>query len=347
MQTRSLFPLSESLLVGAAAWCLLTVRVQADSYLSNLGNLWPGGGVGDIHGVFRGGTPYGSYTAHFATGAGYFAVDDVTLEFFSSLDSARQLSVQIFEQTGSGSLLLGGFANPVIDSSPTQWPAYTTYIVFFPTNKISLNPFSQYSLVLSMPASSPVDAALLFSKSYAYDSPAGWTMRPTTSGNPYALGEYLKLRVDATQVLPDTTPPTIAISANPDVLWPPNGRMVPITISGIIADNEPGGTGVDAKSVDYAVADEYGLVQTADGVSLLPDGSYSFVVYLQAFRHGNDGNGRQYLITVTAQDQAGNTGSATATVIVPHDQRNKAPRKPVPAPFHGTERRAIDRGPET
>ena len=331
MQTRSLFLFRVGLLAGTA---VLAHAVEANSYLSNLGNQWTEGGIGDIHGLFPGGAPYGSDTAHFSTGAGYFAVHDVTFEFFaSSLDSARQMSIQLFEETDSGSLLLGSFGNPIIDPAPTQWPRYTAFIDFFPTDKITLKPFSQYSLVLSMPASSPEAANLLFSRSSAYDSPAGWTMSPTTSGNPYASGEYLKLRVGAVLAPPDVTLPTIKVSANPEVVWPPNGRMVPITVSGIIKDDEPGGTGINPSTAAYAVTDEYGLVQDGGSVSIQAAGSYSFVVYLQAWRHGNDGDGRQYMITVTAQDQARNTGSATAAVIVPHDQGNWRPHNTAAALF--------------
>ena len=340
MQARSLFLLCKSLLAGVAVWCMLTVNAKGDSYLSNLTNLWTMGGIGDIHGVFPGGSPYGNYTAHFSTGAGHFAVNSVTFEFNSSMDSARQMSVQIFEESGSGSLFLGSFDSPVVDPAPTQWPGYTAFIDFFPTNKISLNPLSHYSLVLSMPASSPKAAALLFGTSSAYYSPTGWTMSPTTSGNPYAAREYVKLRVDATLVQIDTTPPTITVSANPHVLWPPSGQMVPITVSGIIADDEPGGTGINPSSVVYTVTDEYGLVHFDGSVSLHADGSYSFVAYLEASRRGNDGNGRQYWITVTAEDQAGNSASATGVVIVPHDLRNGGPHKPSLSLSHGTERRA-------
>jgi hypothetical protein len=114
-----------------------------------------------------------------------------------------------------------------------------------------------------------------------------------------------------------TPPPVITVSATPETLWPPNGKMVPVTISGKITD---AGSGVDAHTAAYAVADEYGQVQPKGSVTLRPDRSYSFTIQLQASRNGNDKNGRQYIITVSAQDNAGNTGSAATGVTVPHDQ---------------------------
>ena len=38
----------------------------------------------------------------------------------------------------------------------------------------------------------------------------------------------------------DTTPPVIVIAAAPNVLWPPNGAMVPVRVSGTITDARSG-----------------------------------------------------------------------------------------------------------
>jgi hypothetical protein len=118
----------------------------------------------------------------------------------------------------------------------------------------------------------------------------------------------------------ETTPPAIMVSATPMKLWPPNHRMVPVTVSGTMTDNGPGGTGINPSTAAYVVTDEYGLVQPAGAVTLGSNGSYSFTIQLQASRKGNDKDGRQYLITVSAEDNAGNKGSSSTQVIVPHDQ---------------------------
>jgi Pro-kumamolisin, activation domain/Bacterial Ig-like domain (group 1) len=116
----------------------------------------------------------------------------------------------------------------------------------------------------------------------------------------------------------DTTPPAITVSATPGMLWPPNGKMVEVTISGTIADS---GSGVNGGTAAYAVTDEYGLVQPSGSITLDENGNYSFTIQLQASRLGTDKDGRQYTITVTAQDNAGNGGSASTVVVVSHDQR--------------------------
>lgn len=90
--------------------------------------------------------------------------------------------------------------------------------------------------------------------------------------------------------------------------------MVPITISGTITDPTSG-----VSTATYAVKDEYGSVQPSGSVTLV-NGSYSFTIQLQASRNGNDQDGRQYTITVSVRDKAGNQRSAATGVTVPHDQ---------------------------
>jgi hypothetical protein len=116
----------------------------------------------------------------------------------------------------------------------------------------------------------------------------------------------------------DTTPPVITVSATPKTLWPPNGKMVPVTISGTITDLE---SGVNASTATFEVKDEYGLIQPSGQITTLDaSGRYSFRIQLQASRNGNDRDGRQYTITVRAVDDEGNEGSATAIVTVPQNQ---------------------------
>jgi hypothetical protein len=115
----------------------------------------------------------------------------------------------------------------------------------------------------------------------------------------------------------DATPPAITASANPATRWPPNRKMVTVTISGTMTDNL---SGVNASTAVFAVKDAYGLLQPSGPGSLAPNGTYSFKVSLEARRNGQDKNGRLYTILVSAQDNAGNAGSSTTKAIVPHDQ---------------------------
>lgn len=120
----------------------------------------------------------------------------------------------------------------------------------------------------------------------------------------------------------DAIPPVITASATPTTLWPPNGIMARVTVSGTMKDNELGGTGINPNTAVYAVKDPYGQVQPTGKITVSSDGSFSFTIQLQASRNGSDKNGRKYIITVSAQDNAGNKGSTAIGVTVPHDQRN-------------------------
>jgi hypothetical protein len=116
----------------------------------------------------------------------------------------------------------------------------------------------------------------------------------------------------------DRSGPTVTASCNPCVLWPANGSMIPVTVTGHIVD---AGAGIDPTSAHFAVTDEYGEIQPAGAVTVAPDGSYSFTVMLRASRAGGDKDGRIYTVAVTASDVVGNEATGTATVLVPHDRR--------------------------
>jgi hypothetical protein len=108
----------------------------------------------------------------------------------------------------------------------------------------------------------------------------------------------------------------ITVAASPATLWPPNGELVTVTVSGMIRD-ALGGSGVNRAA--YQVTDEYSQIQPSGSVTPEPDGRYAFTVALQASRNGNDRDGRRYTITVSAIDNAENLGDASATVTVPRN----------------------------
>ena len=117
-----------------------------------------------------------------------------------------------------------------------------------------------------------------------------------------------------TVIVADTQSPVIVTSATPNVLlWSPNKTMTPVTVSG---------TAIDANlvRVTFAVVDEYQKVQPSGTVTVNADGAYAFVVKLEAYRNGNDANGRVYTITVTATDGSGRTTATSTVVRVPHNQ---------------------------
>jgi len=111
--------------------------------------------------------------------------------------------------------------------------------------------------------------------------------------------------------------PVITASANTSLIWPPNHKMVPLTISGTISQ-EPGCSLVGAF---YRLNDEYGVNQ-AGSLTVGPNGGdYSVTVYVEAWRLGTDMDGRAYTFTVDASNQAGPGTSNAVVATVPHDQR--------------------------
>lgn len=119
------------------------------------------------------------------------------------------------------------------------------------------------------------------------------------NGNPAA--------VEAIRLVTDTAPPQIVINPTPSILWPANGRLVPVTINGSATDTESG-----VASVSFTITDEYG--QPYEQVT-----DFGQTVQLQASRMGNDRDGRVYTVTVRAADHAGNDATATASIVCPHD----------------------------
>jgi hypothetical protein len=114
-----------------------------------------------------------------------------------------------------------------------------------------------------------------------------------------------------------TTSPVVTLSAFPRLLWPPNGKVVPVTVSGTITDAS---TGCNVRTAAYEVTDEYAEVQPSGTVTLGLGGTYTFTVWLEASRIGTDLDGRLYTVTVSASNNVGKTGSQAATIVVPHDQ---------------------------
>ncbi len=134
---------------------------------------------------------------------------------------------------------------------------------------------------------------------------------------------------DSTIIVQDTVAPIITkATAYPATLWPPNHKLVPISIAVAtveaccvdnwkivsVTSNEPitAGSGKDKIK---------GAGNTSPDWIITKNNKLS----LRAERSGSgSGSGRVYTITVQAQDCAGNLSApATLTVTVPHDQGKK------------------------
>ncbi len=126
---------------------------------------------------------------------------------------------------------------------------------------------------------------------------------------------------DATMVsVVDTTPPTLGVSLSPTTLWPPNHRMVAVTVAVTAAD----ACGVSSVQLASATSSEpedasgSGDGNTTEDLQGASIGTPDTMVLLRAERTG-DGPGRIYTLTYAATDASGNTSSALGLVTVPHD----------------------------
>jgi len=114
----------------------------------------------------------------------------------------------------------------------------------------------------------------------------------------------------ATVHVVDTTRPVIgATSAAPAVLWPPNKKLVSVSIGAVASDN-----------CDASVSNRCRItsVTSNEGADFQITGPMT--VNLRADRSGG-GSGRTYNVWVTCTDASGNDSAPkAATVVVPHDQ---------------------------
>jgi probable HAF family extracellular repeat protein len=114
----------------------------------------------------------------------------------------------------------------------------------------------------------------------------------------------------------DKTPPTLACSATPNVLWPPNNKLVPVNTSIALTDSLSGSAGFQLSSVTSNELNSGGGDIVGWNI-----GAASTSGELRATRLGN-GAGRTYTLLYSGHDKAGNTATCAPTVSVPHDQGN-------------------------
>ena len=120
----------------------------------------------------------------------------------------------------------------------------------------------------------------------------------------------------------DTTPPEIDVSVGEDSLWPPNHKMVDVGFTLEVIDNcdqDPDVTMGVTTDEPTATAPGAGGSKHAPDAEITDDGR----ILLRAERSGR-GDGRVYVITVTATDACGNSASSMVSVKVNHNKKKEA-----------------------
>ncbi|QNK59584.1 OmpL47-type beta-barrel domain-containing protein [Paenibacillus sp. PAMC21692] len=112
----------------------------------------------------------------------------------------------------------------------------------------------------------------------------------------------------------DTAAPEATLVANPESIWPPNGKLHDIQVT---VDASDAGSGVASVTLVSIVSNE----QVAIGTDIVDAdfGTDDREFRLRANRAGG-GNGRVYTITYVITDIAGHTATETVEVRVPHNQ---------------------------
>jgi hypothetical protein len=119
----------------------------------------------------------------------------------------------------------------------------------------------------------------------------------------------------------DTTPPQVSAFTFPITLWPPNHRLVSVNTS-VPATDVCGPVSVILSSITSSEPDNGTGIGDGNTIGDIRDaelGAEDLQVRLRAERAGT-GNGRVYTLEYTAMDMSSNQASATAVVVVPHNQ---------------------------
>jgi DNA/RNA endonuclease G (NUC1) len=140
----------------------------------------------------------------------------------------------------------------------------------------------------------------------------------TVANSPYAIGfsyagdvNFKSATGSSSLQVIDTTAPVISnVAATPDVLGPPNHKMIDVTISYATADVTGAVCSLSVSSNEAPFA--YGDGNTAIDWQVID----AHRLRLRAERAGG-GSGRIYSVTIRCTDSAGNTGLATTSVGVP------------------------------
>jgi hypothetical protein len=131
----------------------------------------------------------------------------------------------------------------------------------------------------------------------------------------------------------DTTGPSLGPVTCPPIgiLWPPNHKLVPVTVCAYAFDNDFSGEITldvrvesseppDADADGNTIPDVVYIPDQANCWSWDPETGGTINLELRSERQGT-GDGRIYTIFITATDASGNSTEASLTVLAPHDNR--------------------------
>ncbi len=141
---------------------------------------------------------------------------------------------------------------------------------------------------------------------HAIDFPTANAFQPTDGGTigtgPLRLSDAIVVKIG------DLQPPAVTCSVAVSLLWPPNHQLVNVGLGVSVTDDS------DPSPTVQVLVYGNGGADPSNVASIGPS-----TLHLGAERQGN-GNGRVYIIVVTATDMAGNVAFDVCTVVVPHSR---------------------------
>lgn len=244
--------------------------------------------------------------------------DGAAVTFGASAVDDVDGAVSVVASPASGSIFPLGTTTVDLGASDAAGNIATS--TFTVTVQDTTPPVLSLPVDITVEATSAAGAAVTFSAGATDAVGVVSTNYSAASGSTFALG-VTTVAVSAadaagntttgsfTVTVQDTTAPTIT-SVTPSIseIWPPNKKMVPVTVT-VAATDAVGVASAKIISVTTNQPDRrtQWLITGPLAVSLLAD------------REG-DKQDRIYTITVEVTDAAGNVSTATTTVTVPHDQ---------------------------
>jgi DNA-binding beta-propeller fold protein YncE len=122
----------------------------------------------------------------------------------------------------------------------------------------------------------------------------------------------------------DTTAPSLSPVPSVTILWPPNHKLIPVTIWANAFDNGGGDIVLSVKVQSSEPADAIGDGNTDVDYYIDSVNNETGVIELRLrSERAGKGDGRVYTITITATDANQNQSNAAVQILAPHDKSKK------------------------
>jgi hypothetical protein len=250
------------------------------------------------------------------------AVGSLDMNFNPGLFATQAASLRIVNLAGDGTLAASSSA---IGDVSGALPGALTFDNGTPFND-SFQGFTfgttiLFSFTLFGPALSSPDGVSTSGSTFGFSmfSDAAGTQPVLTTDTTDGFAFVVDVNLDGTTTVTNfsneatvtqcAAPTITALTATPNVLFPPNHKELPVTVSAATS----GGCGVVSCRILSVSSNE---PLDADGDFVLTG---DLTLNLRAERLGN-GTGRIYTIPVQCTDSFGNSATQTTAVTVPHDQ---------------------------